>query len=459
MRRDEICSCPTVWDRDEEVKSLHPQTNRIRLQIHNWQMSGRKHWDLYRHLLSEYVLQDALRLVIHNKGSAGIDKQTIQSVIGAEHDFVKEIISELKSGAYQPSAVKRVYIPKKDGTKRPLGIPTLKDRVIQRALVLLMEPIYESIFLDFSFGFRPQRRARDCAWVVGKAAFTHRIVFDADIEKFFDQVNQSRLMHFLKREIVDPRIHKLVWKFLKSGFLEPGKTWQPNSKGTPQGGPLSPLLANIYLHYALDVKFQEEYGDNRQVKLIRYADDFVILCKHSEDARRVERKARHWLFLADLKLKESKTRWVDMRNHNRSHTSKFDFLGFKFHMRSFKDNPKHFWIARQPSEASRKALHESLKSKLHVGMSLEVARERILETWLGWGEYFKHSNGNRVIHREMARVREVGLWWLARKYRRQRKAVPWGKLRELNESLTRGVGPIQVVPNLSKGDQLRLANL
>ncbi len=132
------------------MKSLHPQTNRVRLQIQNWQNGGRKHWDLYRHLLNPHVLKDALSLVIINKGSSGVDGKTIESVRGREWAFVNEIISELRSGTYQPSAVRRVYIPKKDGTKRPLGIPTLKDRVIQRAMVLLMEPIYESIFLDFS---------------------------------------------------------------------------------------------------------------------------------------------------------------------------------------------------------------------------------------------------------------------------------------------------------------------
>ena len=119
------------------MKSLHPQTNRIRLQIQNWQSGGRKQWDLYRHLLNRYVLTDALKLVMINKGSAGLDGRTIDSVRGSEQGFVTELVEELRSGAYQPGAVKRVYIPKKDGTKRPLGIPVLKDRVIQRALVLL----------------------------------------------------------------------------------------------------------------------------------------------------------------------------------------------------------------------------------------------------------------------------------------------------------------------------------
>ncbi len=441
------------------MKSLSPETNRVRLQIQNWQRGGRKHWDLYRHLLNPYVLKDALSLVILNKGSSGLDGKTVKSVKGREWDFVKEIISELRSGTYQPSAVRRVFIPKKDGTKRPLGIPNLKDRVLQRAMVLLMEPIYENLFLDFSYGFRPKRRARECAWGVGKVAFSHRIVFDADIEKFFDHVSHKKLMGLIKKTIVDPRVHKMIWGFLKSGFQEPGKPWQPAVKGTPQGGPLSPLLANIYLHYFLDTKFQEVYGSNPRVKMVRYADDFVILLTQVSDAKTVERFVRSWLWEADLKLKEEKTKWVDMRNDKRSHSSKFDFLGFKFHLRAFKDNPQRFWIARQPSEKSRKALRESIRSRLHVGMSFKEAQRRIFETWVGWGEYFKYSNGNRVIHREMRQVREVGLWWLGRKFRRQRKAVPWSTLYKWNKALTGIIEPINVVPDLSKGDQLQLVGL
>ena len=404
-------------------------------------------------------MQDALELVIRNKGSSGIDGKTIESIKGHEQDFVKEIIEELRSGAYQPSAVRRVYIPKKDGTKRPLGIPTLKDRVVQRALVLLLEPIFESLFHDFSYGFRPNRKARECAWVAGKAAFTHRIVFDADIEKFFDHVNHRKMMGLLKKTIVDPRVHKIIWGFLKSGFQELGKPWQAASRGTPQGGPLSPLLANIYLHYFLDEKFQETFGNNANVKMVRYADDFVVLVKYPEDAKGVERLIRGWLWEAGLKLKEEKTRWVDMRSHKRSHRSKFDFLGFKFHLRAFKDNPKRFWVARQPSEKSRKALRESIRSRLHVGMSFKEAQSRMLETWRGWGEYFKYSNGNRIIHREMRAVRAIGLWWLKRKYRRQRKAVPWRTLYDWNHRLGSVIEPINVIPDLSKGEQLRLASL
>lgn len=441
------------------MKSLHPQTSRVLLQIQNWQKSGRKHWDIHRHILNPYVMMDALRSVIKNKGSAGVDRQTVHSIQGKEWEFINDLIQEIKSGAYKPSAVKRVYIPKKDGTKRPLGIPTLKDRVLQRAMVLVLEPIYESIFLDFSYGFRPKRRARECAWMVGKKAFTHRIVFDADIEKFFDRVNHGKLMSLIKKTIVDPRVHKLIWGFLKSGFTEPGKPWSAQNIGTPQGGPISPLLANIYLHYFLDERFQEVFGNNANVKMIRYADDFVILATKPEEAQLIERYVRMWLHEAGLNLKESKTKWVDLRNHKRSHDSKFDFLGFKFHLRSFKDNPERFWVARQPGERSRKALHESIKAKLHVGMKIKDVQQRMYETWIGWGEYFKYSNGNRIIHREMRSVRLIGLWWLTRKFRRQRKAVPKSILIKWNKEITKIIEPIKVIPDLLKGDQLRLINL
>lgn len=276
--------------------------------------------------------------------------------------------------------------------------------------MLILEPIYESIFLNFSFGFRPNRKARDCAWVVGKNAFTHRIVFDADIEKFFDQVDHRKLMNLIKHEIVDPRIHKIIWGFLRSGFYEIGKPWTASKKGTPQGGPLSPLLANIYLHYYLDLNFQKIFGANPRIKMFRYADDFVILSTIPEDARLIERYVRCWLHEGGLNLKEAKTKWVDMRNHKRTHGSKFNFLGFKFHLRCFKDNPKRYWVARQPSESSRKALRESMKARLHVGMSFKQAQQRMYETWIGWGEYFKYANANRVIHREMQMVRSLGLW-------------------------------------------------
>lgn len=439
--------------------SLSPQTIRIRHRLKEWIKSGRKHWDLHRYLYDPHVIHDALLMVIKNGGSAGLDGQTIKDVRGREWDVACEIIAELRAGTYKPGAVRRAYIPKRDGEKRPLGIPNLIDRTLQRALVLLLEPVYEMKFTDFSFGFRPGKRAVDCAAVVAKACYELRYVLDADIEKFFDNVEHRRLMGLLKREIVDPRVLKLIHQFLKSGFQEPGKPWQRARKGTPQGGPLSPLLSNIYLHYVLDEKFKEVYGGKIWIKLIRYADDFVILTSRSGEQKTIQRLLTTWLSEAGLKLKASKTRWVDMTNRVRSHESKFEFLGFKFHLRSFKDNPERFWIARQPSERSRRELKLAIRERLRVGMKLEVARKKVEEIWRGWCGYFRYSNANRIFYRELRKVRQIINWWLCRKFRRQRKAVPWRVLLDWGRKLGKTLRPISVIPNHLDEVQYKWASL
>jgi RNA-directed DNA polymerase len=227
--------------------SLSPQTIRLRHRLRQWQKSGRKHWDLYRYLYNPFLIHDALRLVLKNAGSGGLDGVRVQDIRGEEWDYVKRIIEEIRAGRYAPSAVKRVYIPKSDGSQRPLGIPNIVDRVVQRALVLLLEPIYEMKFHSFSYGFRPNRRAVDAAAIVAKESYRLRQVFDADIEGFFDQVQHRKLVGMIKQDVVDPRILKLIKQFLRSGFQAYGECWQASRKGTPQGGPLSPLLANIYL--------------------------------------------------------------------------------------------------------------------------------------------------------------------------------------------------------------------
>jgi group II intron reverse transcriptase/maturase len=427
--------------------SLNPQTIRIRHRLREWSKSGRKHWDLYRYLYSPFVLHDALRLVLKNAGSGGFDGVRVQDIRGKEWEYVQRIIEEIRAVRYAPSAVKRVYIPKSDGSQRPLGIPNIIDRVIQRALVLLLEPIYELKFHEFSFGFRPGRRAVDAAAVVAKECYQLRQVFDADIESFFDQVQHRKLIGMIKQDIVDPRILKLLMQILKSGFQEPGKPWQSSRRGTPQGGPLSPLLANIYLHYGLDDKFHKTLSQRRYVKMIRYADDFVILCKFPEDRRFIEDLVKGWLSEVGLNLKKEKTKWVDMRNESRSHQSKFDFLGFKLHLRSFKDNPQRYWIARQPSEKSRRALHEALRRRLHPGLNADQAKGILERTWYGWSEYFRHSNANRIFYRERKQIKRIYMRYLVRKYRRQRKAVAWRKLIRWRKEMLRNLRTLRVKPN------------
>lgn len=394
--------------------------------------------------MDPYVLAEALDLVMKNDGAGGVDQVTIDMIKGQEWEFVKELSAAMREKSYKPLPVRRVYIPKADGkTMRPLGIPALRDRVIQRALVLLMEPIYEMKFKDFSYGFRPNRKAFECVAKVADLAFTHRHIIDADIESFFDKVQHRKLIGMLKREIVDPRILSLIEQFLKAGFIEKDKPWAATPEGTPQGGPLSPLLANIYLHYGLDEKFCE--WNLKDAHLIRYADDFVVLSKTKATAQFLLKMIRTELGLVGLNLKESKTRMVNMKNRSRGHDSHFNFLGFKFHLRAFKDNAERFWVARQPSEKARKNLNRSLKETLQPNLSLKMAKQKALEIWRGWSEYFKYSNANRVFYRQVFSVQKQLARYLRRKFRRQRRPVPWKVLYRILRFISKGIKPVRVV--------------
>lgn len=435
----------------EQKSSLNPQTLRIQTRLRERTREEKKHWDLYKWMMDPYVLADALQLVLDNGGAAGVDKISCQSLKGKEWAFVTKLSEKLRHKTYRPRPVKRRYIPKADGKERPLGIPTVEDRVVQRALCLLMEPIYESIFLDCSFGFRPGRQAIDCAAQVADKVFRHRHVIDADIETFFDSVKHRKLLGMLKEQIVDPRVLDLIHSILKVGVIEEGQGWQESPEGTPQGGPLSPLLANIYLHYALDKRF-EALG-TKTAHLMRYADDFVIAARTQAEMKAILRCLKTWLNEAGLKLKAEKTRLVDMRNLARSHDSKFDFLGFKFHLRAFKDNPERFWIARQPSEKSRKRLNQRLKEKLTPNLDLKEAKKTAENIWFGWCEYFRYSNANRVFYRQIRSVTRAIVRYLRMKYRRQRRPVPWRKLASSIRYLRREIKPVRVITDLVRQRQ------
>lgn len=425
--------------------SLSPQTLRIRTRVAQWTETGRKHWDLYRHLSDPHLLFDAIKLVLANGGAAGIDGQSVKDMAGREWALALTLSAELRSGNYRPVAVRRVYIPKSNGERRPLGIPTISDRIVQRALCLLLEMIYEQKFHEFSYGFRPKRRAVDCAADVAAEVYTHRYVLEADIAKFFDRVSHNLLLKQIGKEIVDPRVLRLISRFLKSGVEEIGKPWEPSQEGTPQGGPLSPMLANIYLHYLLDEKFHQIYKSNSRVKMFRFADDFVIVAVNQVELSSVRRLLSAWMTDAKLTLKEDKTKVVNMSNYARSHHSKFDFLGFKFHLRSFKDNPKRFWIARQPSEKSRMKLRAALRARAQAHLHPSAIKQKLEATWRGWCNYFRNSNGNRIFYRECDSVKRVVWWYLRRKFRRSGKPVAWTRLTILAGDLMTGIRPIQVI--------------
>lgn len=438
--------------------SLSPQTIRIQHRLGQWNKTGRKHWDLYRWLMDPYFLLDALRLVMRNRGAPGVDGESCEEIRGREWEYVNQLAQSLRARSYRPAPVRRVYIPKKDGSQRPLGIPRIRDRVVQTALVLLFEPIYEQEFLPCSYGFRPGRSAPQCAADAAQAMYRRRHVLEADIEGFFDHVVHRKLKGMLRERIVDRRILDLIGEFLRAGVLEAGKPWQPTREGTPQGGPLSPMLANIYLHYALDQRFETQANARGWTKLYRYCDDFIIVTNQPSRLKSVRRALYAWMREAGLKLKESKTREINMSNYARSRESHFDFLGYRFHLRAFQDNPKRCWIARQPSEKARKALRENLRKKLRPNLNTEQAREVVRRTWIGWGNYFRYGNSNRVLQREKQSLKREVNKYLRTKYRRQRRPVPWRRLHFLRKKVLRGVHPISVISTpLTRSNQALMA--
>jgi group II intron reverse transcriptase/maturase len=276
-------------------------------------------------------------------------------------------------------------------------------------------------------------------------------VLEADIEAFFDHVSHRKLLKMLRDQIVDPRILNLIQWILQAGFQELGKPWHPTPEGTPQGGPLSPLLANIYLHYGLDLKFQQTTKSHSlRCKLVRFADDFIVLSQTKSDLLKMSRHLKRWMSEAKLTLKESKTKTVDMRNKARGHGSHFDFLGFKIHLRAFQDNPKRFWIARQPSEKARKNLRENLKAKLRPNLSPGEAKNMAKSVWTGWSNYFRFGNSNRVFYREMHSVEHIVYRYLRMKYRNQRRPVPWRRLRPLAKWINKSICPPRLILDLTK---------
>ena len=291
-------------------------------------MTKRKKWyTLYGHLLSFNRLMTAFHKVKENDGAPGVDGQTIQDFGDNLTGNIEEIKEELKNKTYQPKPVRRKYIDKGNGEKRPLGIPTVKDRIVQQVLKDVMEPIFEEEFLDCSYGFRPDKSAHMAVEQVRDLLEEGYVwVIDADIKSYFDNIDHELLIDAVAERISDGSILNLIRMFLESGVMEDGR-WLETTSGTPQGGVVSPLLANIYLH-----KFDKEMVD-RGHKIVRYADDWIILKKTMMAARRVMKNTKEYLD-EELKLKmhPKKSKLVDARQEP------FHFLGFYFRIYNNKDN-------------------------------------------------------------------------------------------------------------------------
>ena len=341
-------------------------------------VKGGKWFSLMDKAVRPETLTAAWQKVAGNGGAAGVDRQSIDRFEARGTVYLSELGQALRDRHYEPQPVRRVDIPTGDGKTRPLGIPTVKDRVVQTALKFVLEPIFEAQFRNGSYGFRPGRGCKDALREVdGLLKEGYTFVVDADLQSYFDTIPRERLMQRVEERISDGAVLELVDKFLRQDVMQDGKRWTPTG-GTPQGAVISPLLANVYLH-PLDV-LMEENG----YRMVRYADDFVILCRSQEDAMAALELVRRWVGENGLILHPEKTHVGDCRQEGEG----FSFLGYRFEAGR-----------RFVRDKSLQRLKERIRNKTRRtrGESLASIVADLNPMLKGWFAYFKHADKRTFI--------------------------------------------------------------
>jgi RNA-directed DNA polymerase len=359
----------SIWT-ERMLSALGATTNGVKV---SQESKVNKWFSLIDKVYRPKTLTLAWKRVASKRGAAGVDHITVERFTAQEDKLLAELSSSLQNGSYKPQAVLRVEIDKGDGKKRPLGIPTVKDRVVQTGVKMTIEPILEAQFRPNSYGFRPGKGCKDALRKVDellKQGYVH--VVDADLQSYFDTIPHERLMTLIEMHISDGRILDLLRAFLKQEIMHELKTWKPIT-GSPQGAVISPLLANLYLH-PLDCLL-EEYG----YQMVRYADDFVILCQERGQAQAALELVRAWVLENELTLHPDKTHLGDCRVEGQG----FEFLGYRFEAGK-----------RTVRKKSLKKLKDQIRKKTgrSRGVSLSMVIQDLNPMLRGWFNYFKHAH-------------------------------------------------------------------
>jgi len=387
---------------------------------------------LYDKVYRADILEHAYRLVRANRGSSGIDGETFEAIEAEEKigAILAELEEALKKRTYKASSVKRVMIPKADGTKRPLGIPTIRDRIVQMAVKLVIEPIFEADFCKFSYGFRPKKSAQDA---VNDIAHTmnkgYTEVIDGDLSKYFDTIPHAKLMAAVAERIVDRGILHLIKMWLKAAVIEEDEDGtrrnigggKGNTKGTPQGGVISPLLANLYLHLMDRMWERREIEKRLGARLVRYADDFVVMCRrNTEEAMEVVQESIKEL---GLTLNEKKTRVVKATEEN------FTFLGFEIRMRESRRTGRNYAHV-QPSKKSLKSIKGRVREYTRREMTtiaMEDIIKRVNTVLRGWVGYFHYRNCSDALSKVKWHVEERVRTHLRRRHKIRDRGIGYNK--------------------------------
>lgn len=399
------------------------------------------------HLMNEELLRGCFAR-LRGDAAAGIDGKTKADYAKNQEGNLAELVGRLHRMGHRPQAVRRVYIPKPGSDKvRPLGIPALEDKLVQAGMTRILEQIYEQEFIEDSYGFRPKRSCHDALRALSETVESGRIewIVEADIKGFFDNVDHDWLMLFMERRIGDKRMLRMVKRFLKAGVMEEGKVYA-SEEGVPQGGSISPMLSNIYLHYTLDIWFEKGFRRvcGGAARLIRYADDFVACFATQADAERFNRELVTRLAKFGLEVEPTKTKVLAFgpgaaqraRQEGKKKPETFDFLGFT-HYCSRARNGTRFRMkrvtARKKFLVKLAAMKEWLKEN-RAKMTTRELWQKVREKVRGHYSYYGVTDNSRGIGRFYEAVKRLLYKWLNR--RSQRKSMTWEKFNLMNERLT-----------------------